>query len=195
MTLDKAYFDGVYERSSDPWGFEQRWYEERKRALTLGLLPQESYDSIVEVGCSIGVLTVELAKRCSSLLATDVSASAVEAATDRCAELPHVSVRESGAWPNGAFDLAVLSEVLYYFDREEALVLASRAAEADTVLAVHWRHPVADYPLSGDQAHELLALVCAGAGHVVIGSYLDDDMVAAVWSRDRRSVAARQGLV
>jgi hypothetical protein len=26
-----------------------------------------------------------------------------------------------------------------------------------TLLAVHWRHPAADYPLSGDDVHQVLA--------------------------------------
>jgi len=33
--LDRGFFDGFYAAGADPWGFESRWYEERKRAITL----------------------------------------------------------------------------------------------------------------------------------------------------------------
>ena len=48
----------------------------------------------------------------------------------------------------------MFSEILYYFgddDLEQVLKHAAAALEPDgTLLAVHWRHPVADYPRSGD---------------------------------------------
>ena len=34
-SLDTAFFDEFYADNRDPWGYETRWYEERKRALTL----------------------------------------------------------------------------------------------------------------------------------------------------------------
>ena len=39
MTVGPAYFEGMYAASPDPWGFQSRWYERRKYALTLALLP------------------------------------------------------------------------------------------------------------------------------------------------------------
>ncbi|WP_411701383.1 bifunctional PIG-L family deacetylase/class I SAM-dependent methyltransferase, partial [Conyzicola sp.] len=92
VELGAAYFDDLYGRHDDPWGFTDRWYEERKRAVTLASLPEQHYGSALEVGCSIGVLTSELAGRCSALLAVDVSRAAVEAARARVADEPAVSV-------------------------------------------------------------------------------------------------------
>jgi LmbE family N-acetylglucosaminyl deacetylase len=37
-SLARSYFDSFYEGRRDPWGFETRWYEERKRALTMASL-------------------------------------------------------------------------------------------------------------------------------------------------------------
>ena len=43
-------------------------------------------------------------------------------------------------------------------DLERVLNSAVAALEPDgTLLAVHWRHPVADYPRSGDDVHQVLA--------------------------------------
>ena len=39
VTLPPAYFDAMYQAAADPWGFEDRWYEQRKYAISLALLP------------------------------------------------------------------------------------------------------------------------------------------------------------
>ncbi len=60
-------------------------------------------------------------------------------------------------WPAGDFDLIVFSESLYYFggdDLQRILDLALAALRpGGTLLAVHWRHPVPEYPRSGDSVH------------------------------------------
>lgn len=198
MTLPGSYFDEMYAASRDPWGFRDRWYERRKRALTMALLPAERYRTAYEPGCSIGLLTVELAERCDRLLATDIAPAAVEAARGRTRELSHVEIRVAtlpGDWPAGRHDLVVLSELGYYLDRTDAADLAGRAAGgADTLLAVHWRPQVGDYPLAGDDVHELLAAAARTAGLTHLAGYRDDDLVADVWSTDARSLATRTGL-
>ena len=152
MTLPKDYFEAMYEASADPWGYSDRWYEERERAVTLSALPERRYACAYEPGCSIGLLTEALADRCEALLAADVSESALEQAARRLQGRPHVRFECRGlpeGWPAGTFDLIVLSEILYYFDDADLHDVASRAvgsvAPGGTLLTVHWRHPVADY--------------------------------------------------
>ena len=99
-------------------------------------------------------------------------------------------------WPPGPFDLVVLSEVAYYLEGDAlARVLAQESArlpEAGTVVAAHWRHPVGDYPLTGDMAHDVIA---ATPGLVRLGGYRDGDVVIDVFGvRDGRSVAERAGI-
>ena len=163
-TLGAGYFDGMYSAAADPWGFEERWYERRKYAIALAMLPRERYRAAFEPGCSIGVFSRMLAPRCGTLLSCDLAAAAVRAAAGRTADLPQVRVEQrdiAGQWPSGRFDLIVLSEILYYFgdhDLEQVLKHAAASLEPEgTLLAVHWRHPVADYPRSGDDVHEVLA--------------------------------------
>jgi hypothetical protein len=54
-----------------------------------------------------------------------------------------------------------LSEILYYFagpDLDQVLSLTIAALRPGaTLLAVHWRHPVAEHPRSGDNVHAALA--------------------------------------
>ena len=61
-----------------------------------------------------------------------------------------------------------------------------------TVVAAHWRHEVADYPLSGDQANKIIA---ATPGLMSIGGYRDNDVIVEVFDTGSAvSVAARNGV-
>lgn len=161
MSLTPDFFDRMYAADADPWGFATRWYEQRKYALTLAALPHRRYARALEIGCSIGVLTTALADRCDELTALDPSADALAAARAR---VPSWVRLQQGAvpsdWPTGAYDLVVLSEVGYYLDPadlDRLLDLVERdLAPGGVVVACHWRHPVADYPQTGDAVHEVL---------------------------------------
>lgn len=162
MSLPPEYFDALYAASGDPWGFATRWYEERKYALTLAALPLPRYRRGFEPGCSIGVLSAQLATRCDKLVASDPSAAALSAAAARvpehvdlvCGAVPH-------DWPEGTFDLVVCSELGYYLSAAD---LDSFAARVDASLereghlvSVHWRPQVTDYPAAGDTVHRRFA--------------------------------------
>lgn len=200
-TLGAGYFDGMYARSADPWGFTSRWYERRKYAISLAMLPRERYRSGFEPGCSIGVLTGLLAGRCDRLLACDVAGAAVTAAAARLRDCGHVRVEQRvlpAGWPEGRFDLLVLSEMLYYFgdtDLRAVLNLAAGSLEpGGTLLAVHWRHEVADYPRSGDSAHAALA---EQPGLARLAGHVEADFRAEVYQRtdgSAVSVAQASGL-
>ncbi len=104
MTLDQGYFRDLYAASSDPWGLADRWYEARKYALSVAILPREHYQAAFEPGCSIGVFTRYLARRCDSLLACDTAPEAVASARAKTAGLPGVHVERRaipGEWPPG----------------------------------------------------------------------------------------------
>jgi SAM-dependent methyltransferase len=201
-TLGAGYFDGMYAAAADPWGFEERWYERRKYAISLAMLPRERYRAAFEPACSIGVLTRMLAPRCGTLLACDLAAAAVRATASRTADLEQVLVEQRdipGQWPSGRFDLIVLSEVLYYFgdhDLEQVLKQAAASLEPDgTLLAVHWRHPVAEYPRTGDDVHRALAAQ-PGLGRLAV--HAEADFLAEVYVRTEgtpASVAQATGLV
>ena len=56
MSVPTTFFDQLYEHNPDPWAFRERWYEQRKRALTLASVPRQHYASIYELGCANGEL-------------------------------------------------------------------------------------------------------------------------------------------
>ena len=68
------------------------------------------------------------------------------------------------------------------------------AGSATDLVAVHWRHPVEDYPLSGDEVHRILAASCSAAGMTHLVEHVEDDFRIDVWSHDPRSVALRTGV-
>ncbi|WP_206691439.1 class I SAM-dependent methyltransferase [Quadrisphaera sp. INWT6] len=145
MSLPPSYFEDLYATHQDPWGFTDRWYEQRKRALTLAALPARRYRRGFEPGCSLGVLSAELAQRCDVLISTDVSQAALDRAASRVPD--NVELRRWGLgepWPEDAFDLVVLSEVGYYLSAadlpEVVSAVVASLQEGGTLLAAHWRH-------------------------------------------------------
>jgi len=198
-SLAGSYFDAAYARRPDPWGFETRWYESRKRSLTLAALPAERYESAFEIGCSIGVLTEQLAERCAALLAVDISQAAVDRARTRLVGSPHVTIDRMDVgrrFPDRHFDLVLLSEVGYYFDTttlDEVLGnIEESLGHSGILVACHWRHPVDDYPLSGDDVH---AAIRRRPGLTRLAVHVEADFVLEVFSPDGRSVAERTGLL
>ncbi|WP_329455096.1 SAM-dependent methyltransferase [Streptomyces sp. NBC_01497] len=204
MSTPAGYFDAMYASDRDPWDLAGRWYERRKYALTMASLPRARYRSAFEPGCSVGVLTALLAERCDRLLAADRVESAVATTADRMGGVPHVTVARMtvpGEWPDGTFDLIVLSELLYYFDdatREALLARAVRSLEPDgTLVTVHWDHPVPEHHRTGSQ---LARPVAATPGLAPLTDVRDADFRLQVFTRTggatgARSPAQAEGLV
>jgi protein-L-isoaspartate O-methyltransferase len=184
--LPDSYFERVYESGLDPWGFETRWYESRKYALTLAALPRPRYRRAFEPGCAIGVLTAQLAARCDALVAAEPMSAVAARARTRVAELPHVDVRELAipdGWPEGRFDLVVLSEVVYYLDDGGVTELLARLDASllpgGHLVAVHWTGAT-DYPLTGHAAH---ARLDAHASWHKLASYTEPEFLLATYER------------
>ncbi len=126
-----AYFDALYAQNADPWHYHDRSYEIDKRADTLAMLPRHHYARGCEIGCSIGVLTADLAPRFDALLGIDISEAAAARARSAVAAFPHVEIRVMhvpAQLPDDMFDLLMLSEVLYFLTPSELAALATFAA-------------------------------------------------------------------
>ena len=95
------------------------------------------------------------------MVAIDPAQIALVEARRRCADLPGVRFEQMfvpDQWPDGAFELVLLSEVIYYLSRNDVARLASRVTRSlsrgGSVILVHWTGPT-NYPLSGDEAATL----------------------------------------
>lgn len=199
-TPARRVFDDLYAASQDPWNFEGSFYEHRKRALTLAMLPQQRFGTVFEPGCSIGVLTAELAKRSDSVLAMDISDRALDLARSRVGQIAGVELRRGGIpedWPGGAFDLVVISEIGYFLTPGQLAVTVQRAAaslaEGGTLLLCHWRHPNSGWPLTGDTVHEAFR---DGSGLTLLSEHRETDFrIEVLVQGPATSVAARSGLL
>lgn len=159
-SLPPDYFEGYYAGDPDPWRFATSDYERAKYAATLAALPKAHYASGLEIGCSIGILTRQLAERCDAMLGLDVVPSALDSARENCVTLPNVRFELAAVpkqWPEGRFDLIVLSEVVYFLSRDDLAGLIARVEAAllpgGDIVLVHWLGET-NFPLTGEEAGE-----------------------------------------
>jgi predicted TPR repeat methyltransferase len=158
-----AFFDALYAHDDDPWSFETSEYEAGKYAHTLRALTGRRFDRALEVGCSIGVFTEQLASVTDEILAVDVSSKAIDLARSRLAGHAGVefAVGEFPAEPPPAeWSLVICSDVLNYLDTDSLALAVTRLREflerGATILAVHWREESTRFPFSGDEVHDRL---------------------------------------
>ena len=160
-SLTTDFFEALYQQNADPWQFATSEYEARKYQTTLAALPRDRYQSGFEIGGSIGILTEQLAGKCQSLLSVDVSDIAQSQAIARCQHLEHIDFELMSVpqqFPDREFDLIVLSEVGYYWCREDLQkaqsLMLDRLRSTGHLLLVHWIVDARVLPLTGDEVHD-----------------------------------------
>ena len=121
------------------------------------------------------------------MLATDISELPLVAARRRLAGDAGVRFEQRripGDWPDEQFDLVILSEIGYYCGTSDLQELADRAASSLTpdgvLVACHWRHPVGEYPVRGDEVHRVLQ---AQPGLAVLAEHVEEDFLLHVFTR------------
>ncbi|MDY6948354.1 MAG: SAM-dependent methyltransferase [Pseudomonadota bacterium] len=156
-------FESKYRAAADPWNFRTSSYERDRYRQLLACLGRPRYLHALEPGCSIGELTAQLAERCDQVTATDVSTTALERARRRCAAFPHVSLLRAdlgSELPAGGFDLIMLCEIGYYFDRAALAGIAERLEQAllpgGELVVSHWLGHSADHVLHADEVHQVI---------------------------------------
>jgi 2-polyprenyl-3-methyl-5-hydroxy-6-metoxy-1,4-benzoquinol methylase len=161
QSLGPAHFSQLYDAHQDPWGFRTSAYEQAKYRTAIEALEGRHFRSALEVGCSIGEMTRLLAQRCDAVLAVDLVEQPLIAARTACADQPWVRFRRMRVpadWPDGTFDLIVLSEVLYFLSPADVEAVADRSADSlargGVVLLVNWRGR-SDDPCTGEEAASL----------------------------------------
>jgi SAM-dependent methyltransferase len=195
MTL-QAHFEALYAADEDPWDVRAAWYEQRKRAILLASLGKARYRSVFEPGCGNGEMSAALAARCDMLLACDGAAGAVAAARRRLQGMDlqvmtHEAVRiEQRSLPaqlprDERFDLAVISELAYYFDAAALEHLLARIhvtlEEGGELAMCHYLHDFDDRALSTADAHAMAGRL---PGMVRAVHHRDQDFLLEVWRRD-----------
>jgi 2-polyprenyl-3-methyl-5-hydroxy-6-metoxy-1,4-benzoquinol methylase len=191
-TTSAAFFDSIYEGSTDPWSFASDAYEQARYRTVLDHVDPARHRRVFEPGCSVGVLTEQLGRRGDRVDATDVSVNAVARARARCAHLPAVDIRIGGVLPTSPdpYDLIVFSEVGYYLDvpslYETALGFEAALRRGGRLIAAHWIGNSDDHVLHGRDVHRVLTMVLDGwhrVHHAVHPDAEHDGFVLDVWDR------------
>ncbi|SHJ25709.1 class I SAM-dependent methyltransferase [Wenxinia saemankumensis] len=186
MSTDPAHFDRLYAADPDPWGFETSAYEAAKLRACLDLLPEERFARGLELGCSIGVMSEALAARCGRFLGLDTARAAIDRA--RARRIANAEFRVAHLprdWPDGGWDLIVLSEFLYFLDAEDIALTASRVASSlapgGTLLLCCWLGPT-ETELDGRAAQSLFVDRLNGiAPFDMTDGHETDAYAASIW--------------
>jgi peptidoglycan/xylan/chitin deacetylase (PgdA/CDA1 family)/SAM-dependent methyltransferase len=149
--LRSMEFECIYGARHDPWAYDSP-YEQTKYEQTLKLLPEHA-DRVLEIGCAEGVFTRKLSERVNTVTAVDISLLAITRAARHCAGCANVVFKQMDALDgaiDGAYDLIVCSELLYYADGESALKRTVKAMvealEPGGYLLTAHAHVLADDP-------------------------------------------------
>ena len=124
MNASDEPFEKGYVEKEDPWDYATKPYEQAKYRQTLDILPPTRFRTGLEIACSEGVFTAQLASRVDRLVGTDISRTALERAKKRCRVYSHVSFQQLDLKEDplpGQFDLMVCSEVLYFMGGRKGL--------------------------------------------------------------------------
>lgn len=197
------YFDQLYANNPDPWHYQTRWYEHRKRAISLGVLPQANYPTAIELGCSNGVFSESLAERCKYLLCLDGNDTAVNLAKQRLKNLAQIEVKQAMIpqdLPKQTFDLIVIGEMLYYLSHTDIQAVIhwvkTQLNPQGTLLCCHWRYPIDGFGENGETVHRLLRQQFSETGGFFNQVSLNDrDFLLDVWQKNSDSVAQQEGLI
>jgi len=133
-----AAFEEAYARG-DPWGAgDSRYlYQRRKYQTLLGLLPQDRYERVLDIGSGLGHMARGLSARATEVVGVDIAQGAVDQARLLHADIPNLHFIQGDLLRlpeilDGGFDLIVLADTIYYLPPpiDDALLkmLAARVA-------------------------------------------------------------------
>jgi SAM-dependent methyltransferase len=157
--VPQSHLQEIYGQGDDPWGFRTSAYEQEKFAATVEALVKPRYRSALEIGCGNGELARHIALRCDRYIGIDAVGTALEAARRAVPNGHFVQAYLPCPLPDGAHDLVILSEILYFLDAPGLVALAQQIAERwqeAEVLSVNWLGPSGN-PLEGLEALDVFA--------------------------------------
>lgn len=177
MPVTPSDLDRKYADTDDPWEFRTSPYEQAKFLATRNALSRDRYGSGLELGCGNGALARHLSVMCDRYVGLDAVERAVQSARRDVPSAQFVRGWLPYDLPHGAFDLIVLSEILYFLDptglRQLSREIVNRWPRAE-ILCVTWQGQTG-HTLQGVEAlHIFLSslppgheaeLVCANSGY------------------------------
>lgn len=114
----ERFFEEIWAQE-DAWALDSSAFEHARYNALIAALDTRRYGKALEIGCGAGAFTARLAPLANHILAMDISATAIEKARQRLADLEQVTLRSANVMEadhsqDGPFDLIVFSETVYY---------------------------------------------------------------------------------
>lgn len=190
--IDVEGFEEKFQQNPDPWDYERSPFEAFKRNVLLAACGDGVYGRGLELGCANGVTTQRLSRICLQLDALDASPSAISnaASRDYTSRQPHFfKVTLPCKFPRNRYDLIVISEVAYYLQRQDLLLVCQAVVNAlapgGRLVLLHHLTPFADAAQVPAQAQEVMvrffSRACGRLRRQRLGKF-----EVAVFKHDRR---------
>ena len=119
------------------WDYTRQFERERHQQVLARVTERRglgNWGRVLELGCYSGMFTQELAPRCTTLTACDISADACARTASRCAKLPQVQVQQLNIEKDeiaGTYDLVFAMDILsLIFGRDRLAKVSSKIAAA-----------------------------------------------------------------
>ncbi len=130
----------------------------------LGVVRPERH--VLEIGCGIGRFQAALAPRVAALTGIDIAPGMIEAARQRCAGLPNVTLRETSgrdlSFPAAAFDVVLAIDAMPYVYRAGAALVRAHFAAAARVLRAGGDFVILNLSYRGDLERDRDDVRCLG---------------------------------
>ena len=161
MGVGRHHLNALYADTADPWNFAESDYEQDKFAATRAALSRPRYEHAFELGCGNGQLARHLAPLCDTYTGMDAVEVAVEAARRTLPQASFLQGFYPCALPKYAFDLLILSEILYFLApnalRNLARDIAASWSQAEVICVTYLGQT--GHGLQGQEALEIFTTV------------------------------------
>ncbi len=126
--------------------------------------------TVLDIGCGIGRLEVELASRVATVHGIDVSTQMINAALRRCAPLSNVHLlkvtgRDLAEFPDASFDAAISVDTFPYLNQSGAPLVERYFAEAARVLRSGGDFVILNFSYENDDDKDISAVRSLAARH------------------------------
>ena len=107
--------------------FENLYNSKVNRELCIKVAEKISYnDNVLECACGTGMISVHIATKCRSLVATDFSQGMLAKSRKRCKKIKNIRVEKANIlqleYPNESFDKVVAANVIHLLDQPDIAI-------------------------------------------------------------------------
>ena len=107
--------------------FENLYNSKVNRELCIKVAEKISYnDNVLECACGTGMISVHIATKCRSLIATDFSQGMLAKSRKRCKKIKNIRVEKANIlqleYPNESFNKVVAANVIHLLDQPDIAI-------------------------------------------------------------------------